>query len=58
MPEIPVHVRAYIYRVLVAVAPLLAFYGVISEQEIALWLTVVATVLGVGLAAANTPTKS
>jgi hypothetical protein len=51
--------RAYIYRVAVAVMPLLILYGVISEQAAALWVGVLAAVLSVGsssLAAKNTPT--
>jgi hypothetical protein len=51
-------VRAYIYRVLTAGAPLLTFYGYADEQAVVLWLGVAATFLGFGLAAANTSTKS
>lgn len=47
--------RANIYRVLLAVLPLLVFYGVLSGEEAAQWAAAVGGVLGVGLAAANTP---
>jgi hypothetical protein len=50
--------RAWIYRVLTAAAPIATFYGYADEQVIALWLGLVATILGLGLAAANTSTKS
>ena len=48
--------RAYIYRVLLAVSPLVAFYGYLSQEEITLWLGVVSTALNV-LPALNTSTK-
>lgn len=48
--------RAYVYRCLLAAAPLAVLYGVASGEQVALWLTVAASVLGVGLAAANTTT--
>lgn len=49
--------RAYIYRVLVAVLPILVAYGVVGEQDVALWLALAAAVLSTGMAAANTSTK-
>lgn len=54
---IPEHVRAYIYRVLVAAQPILTVYGIIDDQAAALWLGLAAAVLGLGLATANTSTK-
>ncbi len=51
-------VRAYIYRVLVGVAPIVVLYGAATESEVALYLSAAATILGVGLAAANTSTKA
>ena len=50
-------VRGYIYRILSAVGLVLIFYGVISQEELALWLGVAATILqtaGNILASANT----
>lgn len=49
--------RAYIYRVLLAVSPLVAFYGYLSQEEITLWLGVASTVLNI-LPAMNTTTKN
>lgn len=49
--------RAYIYRILVAAAPLAAAYGLVTNETLALWLALAAAVLGTGLAAANTATK-
>ena len=49
-------VRAWIYGIIVAAGPLVSFYGLASEEEVALWLGLGATVLGVpggGLALAN-----
>lgn len=48
--------RAWLYRVVVAVAPLAVLYGVLDDQAAALWLGVAATVLGTGTAALHTPT--
>lgn len=50
-------VRAWIYRVLVSAAPLVVFYGLMTQEAIALWIALVATFLGTGLAALNTTTK-
>lgn len=50
--------RAYIYRILVAVSLIVVARGVVSESEVALWLGVAAAVLGNGLAAVNTSTKT
>lgn len=50
-------VRGYIYRILAAVGVVLVFYGVISQEELALWLGVAVTVLQTGgniLASFNT----
>lgn len=49
--------RAYIYRILVAVGTLVAGYGLITTDELALWLGVVTAVLNI-LPAANTSTDS
>lgn len=49
-------IRAYIYRVLLAVSPLVAFYGYMTQEELALWLGVASTALNV-LPALNTSTK-
>ena len=52
--------RAYIYRILLAVLPLLVLYGIISDGEAAQYAIVGAALLGVAadaLATANTSTK-
>lgn len=49
-------VRAYIYRVLLSISPLVAFYGFLTQEEITLWLGVASTVLNI-LPAMNTSTK-
>lgn len=48
-------VRAYLYRVLTACAPLLVVYGVANDADIALWIALAGTILGNGVAAYNTP---
>lgn len=53
--------RAYIYRISVAALPVLVAYGVLAENQVAMWLGLAGAVLGVGtnaLASANTSTKS
>lgn len=49
--------RAWIYGVLVAAAPLAVVYGLLNEEEVALWLGVISAALGNGLALLNTPIK-
>jgi hypothetical protein len=49
-------VRGWIYRVLVAVGALLAGYGLLTTDQIALWLGVVVAVLNV-MPSANTSVK-
>ena len=50
--------RAWAYRVLLAVAGLAVIYGVADEIEVAGWVALGAAILGNGLAAANTSTKT
>lgn len=50
--------RAWLYRVLTAVLPILIAYGVLDGQEAALWLALAGSVLGTGMAALHTPTKT
>jgi hypothetical protein len=53
--------RAYVYRVLLAVLPLLVVYGVVSDQEAAQFALIGAALLGVAadaLAVAHTSTKN
>jgi hypothetical protein len=50
--------RAYIYRVLLAAIPLLAGYGVIDDNKVALFVAFVTALFGTGLAVKNTSTKS
>ncbi|WP_114856477.1 hypothetical protein [Brachybacterium sp. YJGR34] len=50
--------RRRIYLALAAAGPLLAFYGLMTQEEFTLWLGFAGTVLGAtgnGLAAANIP---
>lgn len=49
--------RAWIYRVLTAVVPILIAYGVIGEQVAPLWIALGGAVLGIGMAAKNTSTN-
>jgi len=51
--------RAWVYRVLVAVAGVLVLHGVIVADDVPVYLTLAEAVLGLGLglAAKNTPTK-
>lgn len=52
--------RAYLYRIGVALVPLLVGYGVVAESQAALWLGLLGAVLATGevaLAAAHTSTR-
>lgn len=51
--------RAYIYRIVLAVIPLLVVFGVVSEDQVTEWVALAAAVLGTGaagLATGNTST--
>jgi hypothetical protein len=49
--------RAWIYRILLAVQPLVVAYGIATEEQTVLWVGVASAVLGTGLAALNTSTS-
>ncbi len=49
--------RAWIYRVLTAAVPLLIAYGAIEEATAPLWIGLAGSLLGFGLATANTSTS-
>lgn len=54
-------VRRYIYSLGTPVGALLVFYGLLTEQEVSLWMSLVGAVLLVGegaLAAFHTPAKA
>lgn len=50
--------RAYVYRVTLAALPLLTAYGLVKESDVPLIVGLVAAVLNVALATANTSTKA
>ena len=53
-------IRAWIYRIALAVIALAAAYGLLGPDEVPVWTAVVAAVLGIvgnGLATVNTSTK-
>ena len=54
--RIPVEYRAYTYRVLTAVAALATAYGLVTDEKAVLWLAAGSALLGLPLAAVNTPT--
>lgn len=47
--------RRWLYGVALAVSALLAFYGLITDESLALWGTLAASVLSLPVAAANVP---
>jgi hypothetical protein len=48
--------RAYIYRILLALQPLVVAYGLATETESVLWVSVASAVLSAGLATKHTST--
>jgi hypothetical protein len=46
--------RAWIYRVITALLPLLTAYGIVADEMVPLIIALVAAILGTGLAARNT----
>lgn len=55
MPSEPT--RAWIYRIITATIPILAYYGVITEDLAPMLLGLAAAFLGTGLAVLNTSVK-
>ncbi|MBB3039802.1 phage holin [Hoyosella altamirensis] len=55
MPKVPDYIRGRIYSGITFALPLLAMYGILEEQEVALWVGLAGALLGTGLAAVNTP---
>lgn len=49
--------RAYLYRILLALAVLALIYGLATEEQIAGWVGLGVALLGNGLATANTTRK-
>ena len=56
MPWLTEPVRAWIYRVLMALTVLAAAYGLIAEEALVAWVGVVTAIAGNGLAVFNTST--
>lgn len=52
--RIPEPVRAYIYRGLLLLSTIAVARGWLTEDDVSLWIPVVAALLGTGLATANT----
>lgn len=53
-------VRAWIYGILAAAGPVAVVYGLVTAEQVALWLGLGGAILGIpagALAAANTPKK-
>lgn len=48
--------RAYFYRILTALLPILTVYGLVAEHATVLWLAAGASLLGFGTASAHTST--
>lgn len=49
--------RAWIYRVVTALIPVLTAYGLIDNEKVPVLLALVAAVLSTGMAAVNTSTS-
>lgn len=50
--------RAWLYRVLLAVTPVLGAYGLVTDHLAMLWVVLAAAVLGQGVAVAHAPRTS
>ncbi len=53
--NIPASVRRQLYPIALAVAALAVGYGLITEEQAALWVAVVVAFVGTGVATANRP---
>lgn len=58
MPKISEPTRAWIYRISLAVIPLLIAFGAVAEEDAPLWIALAGAVLNSGLATANTSTDA
>lgn len=54
----PEPVRAWFYRVSTVAGPLLIAYGTVEDTRWPLWLALIQTALGFGMAGANSSTKA
>jgi hypothetical protein len=50
--------RRYIYGILTAIGGVLLIYGLVSKEELVVWLALGGSILGNGLAFSNTDTNS
>ena len=57
MPNLTEPTRAWLYRVSLAVIPLLAVYGIIDESAVAGWAALAVAMFNTGLATVNTSLK-
>lgn len=55
---IPATVRSWLYGVALAVIPILAAYGLVSDQMAPLWAAFIAAVLSTGTSFAYRPTRT
>lgn len=51
-------VRGYLYRLLFAAGVVAAGYGIVTSEELALWLGLAGTLLGTGTASVFSPTTA
>lgn len=58
VPELPQALRGWIYRIATIAAPFILYYGLASDDEVALWIGGITSLLGFGLASVNTPVKA
>lgn len=56
-PWLTLERRGKLYRIATAAGALAVLYGLTTGEELAAWLGLVATLLGSGTAAANTPAR-
>lgn len=49
--------RAYYYRLVTAVLPVLVAYGILAEETVPVWIGLFAALFGTSLATVNTSTK-
>lgn len=57
-PVIPARIRDWLYPIVTALALLLAGYGYIEQEQVALWVGLAAAILGTGTATAYRPSKT
>lgn len=46
--------RKRIYQIIIALQPMAVFYGIMTSEEVGIWVAIIAAILGLSVAQSNT----